>query len=155
MVRLPGPTIDKPNIYNFGTPYNEVYQELKGKDTALYQSNGLLLMLDRNRKIKNSPERFQESREEFDVIITCEERCFDAVCEDLIVRGESHSNPVHVINVEIKDNYEEAMVGGRMILHLAKDIEQARDLDQDIQPILDRFQQRYPNAPVLHSVSFF
>jgi RNA polymerase II subunit A C-terminal domain phosphatase SSU72 len=60
-----------------------------------------------------------------------------------------------VINVEIKDNYEEAMVGGRMILHLAKDIDQARDLDQDIQPILDRFQQRYPSTPVLHSVSFF
>lgn len=74
---------------------------------------------------------------------------------DLIHRGESHNNPVHVINVEIKDNYEEAMVGGRMILHLAKDIEQARDLDQDIQPILDRFQQRYPSTPVLHSVSFF
>ncbi|KAG9060951.1 RNA polymerase II subunit A C-terminal domain phosphatase [Linnemannia hyalina] len=155
MVRLPGPTIDKPNIYNFGTPYNEVYQELKGKDTQLYQSNGLLLMLDRNRKIKNSPERWQESRQEFDVIITCEERCFDAVCEDLIQRGESHSNPVHVINVDIKDNYEEAMVGGRMILHLAKDIEQARDLDQEIQPILDRFNQRYPSAPVLHSVSYF
>ncbi|KAF9434839.1 RNA polymerase II subunit A C-terminal domain phosphatase, partial [Entomortierella beljakovae] len=150
-VRLPGPTIDKPNIYNFGTPYNDVYVELKGKDTPLYQSNGLLLMLDRNRKIKNSPERFQESREEFDVIITCEERCFDAVCEDLITRGEAHSNPVHVINVEIKDNYEEAMAGGRMILHLAKDIDQARDLDQEIQPILDKFQQRYPSAPVLHS----
>lgn len=74
---------------------------------------------------------------------------------DLIQRGESHSNPVHVINVDIKDNYEEAMVGGRMILHLAKDIEQARDLDEEIQPILDRFNQRYPSAPVLHSVSYF
>ncbi|KAG0295573.1 RNA polymerase II subunit A C-terminal domain phosphatase [Linnemannia gamsii] len=155
MVRLPGPTIDKPNIYNFGTPYNDVYQELKGKDTQLYQSNGLLQMLDRNRKIKNSPERWQESRQEFDVIITCEERCFDAVCEDLIQRGESRSNPVHVINVDIKDNYDEALVGGRMIHNLAKDIDQARDLDQEIQPILDRFNQRYPSAPVLHSVSYF
>ncbi|KAF9582654.1 RNA polymerase II subunit A C-terminal domain phosphatase [Lunasporangiospora selenospora] len=144
-VRLPGPTIDRPNIYPFGTPYNDVYQELKGKDTHLYQSNGILLMLDRNRKIKNSPERFQESRKEFDVIITCEERCFDAVCEDLIQRGESLSRPVHVINVEIKDNYEEAMVGGRMILSLASWIEKAKDVDQEVQDILERFQQQYPN----------
>ncbi|KAG0227834.1 RNA polymerase II subunit A C-terminal domain phosphatase SSU72 [Mortierella sp. GBAus27b] len=154
-VRLPGPTATQANSYPFGTPYNEVYQQLKDRDMQLYQSNGVLLMLDRNRKIKDSPERFQESKEEFDVIITCEERCFDAVCEDLIHRGESHNNPVHVINVEIKDNYEEAMVGGRMILHLAKDIEKSRDLDQEIQPILDRFQLRYPSTPVLHSVSFF
>ncbi|KAF9165842.1 RNA polymerase II subunit A C-terminal domain phosphatase [Actinomortierella ambigua] len=155
MVRLPGPSINQPNIYNFGTPYNDVYQELKRKDSTLYSSNGLLLMLDRNRKIKPSPERWQESTKEFDVIITCEERCFDAVCEDLIQRGETHSNPVHVINVEIKDNYEEAMVGGRMILSMATAIEQSRDLDHDIQDILDKFQQRYPNAPVLHTVSFF
>lgn len=74
---------------------------------------------------------------------------------DLITRGESHNNPVHVINVDIKDNYEEAMVGGRMILNLAQSIDGSKDLDQEIQPILDRFQQRYPSAPVLHSVSFF
>lgn len=74
---------------------------------------------------------------------------------DLIMRGESHNNPVHIINVDIKDNYEEAMVGGRMILNLAQSIDGAKDLDQEIQPILDRFQQRYPSAPVLHSVSFF
>ena len=46
-----------------------------------YTQNGLLQMLERNRKIKLYPERFQESEEKFDLIFTCEERCYDIVCE--------------------------------------------------------------------------
>lgn len=46
-----------------------------------YTQNGLLQMLERNLRIKEAPERFQDSSDKFDLIITCEERCYDIVCE--------------------------------------------------------------------------
>jgi RNA polymerase II subunit A C-terminal domain phosphatase SSU72 len=39
------------------------------------------MLMDRNRRIKKAPQRFQETNEVYDVIVTCEERCFDLVCE--------------------------------------------------------------------------
>ena len=38
-------------------------------------------MLDRNKRIKEKPERFQENQDEFDLILTCQERVFDQVLE--------------------------------------------------------------------------
>lgn len=38
-------------------------------------------MLDRNRRIKPKPERFQANRDLFDVIVSCEERVYDQIIE--------------------------------------------------------------------------
>lgn len=38
-------------------------------------------MLDRNKRIKPRPERFQNCKDVFDLILTCEERVYDQVVE--------------------------------------------------------------------------
>lgn len=171
-----------------------MYEELYGKDPRLYRNNGLLNMLERNRGIKWGPERFQDwspglprlSHKEdkgsigteggvVDVIITCEERCWDAVVDDLLNRGAPLNRPVHVFNVDIKDNHEEALVGGRAILDLADSLNTAANeervlggehdwdmgasaaragFNERVPDILAAWQDRWPALPALWTLAW-
>lgn len=196
LVRLPGPTITQPNVYHFNsTTYRAIHDELSQQNAALYTHNGLLNMLGRNLNIKSFPERFQdwvpgkprlEHAEDkgsqgteagvVDIVITCEERCFDAVLEDLHNKGGKLNRPVHVFNVDIKDNHEEALVGGKAILDLALSLNEAAakereahggggwesgrgaarsGFDERVPEILAAWQERWPNMPALWSLAWF
>ncbi|KAL1966589.1 hypothetical protein VTN77DRAFT_4000 [Rasamsonia byssochlamydoides] len=198
LVRLPGPTITQPNVYNFNTTsYAQMYDELYAKDQRLYRNNGLLNMLERNKNLKWGPERFQDwvpgmprvdrvangdkgskgtEGGVVDVIITCEERCWDAVVDDLMNKGAPLNRPVHVFNVDIRDNHEEALLGGKAILDLADRLNEAaneerrlngtegwdhgtgaarRSFDERVPEILAAWQEKWPNLPALWTLSWF
>ncbi|KAI8500388.1 PREDICTED: RNA polymerase II subunit A C-terminal domain phosphatase SSU72-like [Branchiostoma belcheri] len=153
-VKLPGPSPDKPNVYDFGTTYDQMHQDLTQKDLSLYTQNGILHMLDRNRRIKPRPERFQSTKERFDIVVTCEERVYDQVVEDLETRDSSADAPVHVINIDIQDNHEEATIGAFLICDLCHMLQDSDDLENDMDDILQAFEEKC-NRPILHTVSFY
>lgn len=151
-MKMPGPSADRPNTYSFGQSYEHIYNDLRGKDVSLYTQNGLLSMLERNKKIKSGPQRFQTSSVPFDVIFTCEERCFDIVCEDLREREVRLNRPVHVVNFDIPDTPEDAAIGARMILQLAQQIED--DRKGGIEDLIEEFQSKC-TLPMLYTILFY
>lgn len=153
-VKLPGASADRPNCYEFGVPYDDIYNDLLEKDKAYYTQNGLLHMLDRNRRIKPCPEKFQVSKERFDVIITCEERVYDQVIEWFGSKRSVYNQPVHVINIDIQDNHEEATIGAFLISDMVTKMAQSDDLDNDIDELLHDFESKC-HRPILNCIMFY
>ncbi|ELU18503.1 hypothetical protein CAPTEDRAFT_1792 [Capitella teleta] len=153
-VKLPGPSPDRPNIYDFKTTtYDQMYRDLIEKDKNLYTQNGLLHMLDRNRRIKEKPQRFQSCPDHFDLIITCEERVYDQVVEDLENRDNSEAESCHIINIDIQDNHEEATIGAFMICDLVAMLAKCEDLDNEVDEMVQEFEGQC-QRPLLHTAIF-
>ncbi|XP_031638303.1 RNA polymerase II subunit A C-terminal domain phosphatase SSU72 [Contarinia nasturtii] len=154
-VKLPGTALDKPNVYEFGSfTYDEIYNDLANKDKQYYTQNGLLHMLDRNRRIKKCPEKFQHCTEQFDLIITAEERVYDQVVEYMESKPPSDNKTVHIINIDIQDNHEEATLGAFLICDLVAMLTATDDLDNDIDELLHEFEASSQRS-LLHCVLFY
>ena len=84
--------------------------------------------------------------------------CLNAY-EDLLTRP-THSEsalPVHIINVDIKDNHEEALLGGQAILKLVEMLEasEIEEIDSQVDNILaDWINGPGSRYPILHTVGW-
>ncbi|PNY16595.1 RNA polymerase II subunit A C-terminal domain phosphatase SSU72-like protein [Trifolium pratense] len=155
-VKLPGPSLREPNVYEFGTPYKYMLDELRRKDPELYKRNGILPMLKRNAAVKLAPQRWQENAADgiFDVVITFEEKVFDMVVEDLHNRDHVLLKTVLIINLEVKDNHEEAAIGARLTLDLCQEIEAVESWEECIDDLIAGFEKQH-RRKLLYSISFY
>ncbi|XP_052509037.1 RNA polymerase II subunit A C-terminal domain phosphatase SSU72-like [Budorcas taxicolor] len=153
-VRLPGTACNLPVVYDFSTTYEQMRKDLVRIDRERYTSNGILHILGRNERIKPRPERFQECRDHFDVIFTCEESVYDRVIEELWVREQETCQPVHVINVDMDDNTEDATLGSLIICELCERLQQAEDMEGSLAELLLAV-ERKTGRSFLHTVCFY
>jgi RNA polymerase II subunit A C-terminal domain phosphatase SSU72 len=154
MIKIPGESERKPNAYPFGTTYDAIYADLKSKDETLYTKNGMLHIMERNRRIKTGPERFQECPLEFEIILTVEEKVYDQVLECFAGRESSSETPVHVINMNVVDNPEDATIGAFLLCELVEHLTCSDDLDNDIEDIIQEFEAKCERE-VLHTILFY
>jgi len=87
-------------------------------------------------------------------VITAEERVYDQLVEDFNRREAESYSPVHVINIDITDNAEEATLGAFQICDLCERLEKLEDLDDDIADTLEQFEKKI-RRHVLHTVAFY
>ena len=81
---------------------------------------------------QQGPEKFQECKKEFEIILTVEEKVYDQVLECFNSRDSVSETPVHVINMNVVDNPEDATIGAFLLCELAQLLTNSDDLDNDI-----------------------
>lgn len=121
VIKLPGESADSPNVYAFGQTYGEMHEDLCRKNEWFYRESGLLYLLERNMGIKERPENFFQQDEEFDLVITCEERVFTTIFDHYAARSLGGRRFL-MVNFDIKDTPSDAVAGADEILEFVETV---------------------------------
>ena len=118
---------------------------LKSRGESFFRAKGILDMLERNVKIKDVPERWQEHKNvaKFEVVVCFEERVFDILLEDLHCRTAQGFRTVHVVNIDTRDNAQASIVSGGRALDFCRMCEEATDLDEEMPDIVTAVANKY------------
>lgn len=79
---------------------------------------------------------------------------YDQVIDFLDNRENKSSIPVHVLNIDIPDNHDEAIKGSFLISDLATMLSKTTDLDDEIDEVCYTFETEN-NKDLLHCIMFY
>uniref|UniRef100_A0A5F7ZIA4 RNA polymerase II subunit A C-terminal domain phosphatase SSU72 n=1 Tax=Macaca mulatta TaxID=9544 RepID=A0A5F7ZIA4_MACMU len=80
--------------------------------------------------------------------------CVTLSQSDLNSREQETCQPVHVVNVDIQDNHEEATLGAFLICELCQCIQHTEDMENEIDELLQEFEEK-SGRTFLHTVCFY
>lgn len=68
-------------------------------------------------------------------------------------RPPTDNTPVHIINIDVQDNHEEATIGAFSIYELAQLMSKCEDLDSEIDELILEYESKIGKT-LLHSIAF-
>ena len=140
------------SVFEFGTAYADIKSALISTGYEdWYRDRGLLKLLERNIKIKEGPERFQDCDDvdKLDVVFCFETRVFDILVENLESRRILNFDPIYVMNLDVTDNADEAEVGAKLALELCQRLEKlAKEgvFEEEVFEVVNEVEQKYNRA---------
>lgn len=168
-VKIPGLTKETPNVFQFGTPYKEILSTLQQQESVVPEENrnfakqGLYDMLERNIGLKECPENWHvQSTDkilENDIVICCDEKCYEILLDDCARRGIKRGTPLVIFNVDVIDLHTKSLEAGQAILKLMNLLEELKinskkesDFYDNIGSVAGQWQLEYQNLPILYKI---
>lgn len=168
-VKIPGLTKETPNSFQFGTPYTEILSTLKTQESTVpeekrnYAKQGLYDMLERNIKLKTCPENWQVQTTskllENDVVVCCDEKCYEILLDDCARRGIKKGKSIIIINIDVEDFHAKSLEAGQAIRRLLNLLEEAKeksteeaDFYDSIGSVAGQWQLEYQHLPILYKI---
>ncbi|CAI5746621.1 unnamed protein product [Peronospora destructor] len=150
-VTFPGRTSSESRTFRFLTPYVAMHSALKKEDAALFADNGVLEILERDISIKKAPERWQSLSKKqlvgIDVVVCLDYAMFLTVLEDIQLRIQLHckSKQLHIICLDTEDTPGEALVGGKRVLDLCRELNVPLDelTEEFVKSVVEKFEKEH------------